>query len=206
MTSFAGTSNSMHDLAFDGANLWVADATNENARICKLSASGSVLSSFTSPGDHPYGLTFNGPYWYVFDQVMQKIYRINPAAVNYFSKPALNADYLTTQGSYYWVVDKSAYLVYKLDQSGTKLTDFQSPSTQPAGIVYDGTNLWVLSGYGYTFDKLYKLNLSGTVISSYQSWEGLPEPYGLAYDGSHFWYIGKPAFQQVFKMYKLKIQ
>lgn len=196
----------MHDRDFDGLNLWAADATNENARICKLSTSRFLIFSIRSPGDYLYGLTFYSQYLYVFHQITQKFYRINPAAVNYFSKPAFNADYLTTHGPYYWADDITAHLVYQIDPSGTKLTDFQSPATQPAGIVYNGTHLWVLSGYGYTFDKLYKMNLSGSVLSSYQPCEGLPEPHGLAYDGSHFWYIGKPAFQQVFKMYKLKIQ
>jgi hypothetical protein len=56
----------------------------------------------------------------------------------------------------------------------------------PAGIAYDGSNLWITEN---NTSNLFKVTTSGSLISSY-SLSPITYPSGLSWDGSAFWMIG----------------
>jgi len=69
-----------------------------------------------------------------------------------------------------------------------------SPGTNPRGLAWDGEYLWHADD---STDKIYKLNTSGTVISSFSS-PG-DNPQGLTWDGEYLWH----AVLSTDKIYKL---
>jgi hypothetical protein len=62
------------------------------------------------------------------------------------------------------------------------IDSFDSPGIFSRGLTFDGTYLWNADGFT---NKIYKLDLSGTIIASFDS----PGPYpeGLAFDGTYLW-------------------
>ncbi len=61
-------------------------------------------------------------------------------------------------------------------------SQFTSPSTNPRGLAWDGTNLW---NADTDTDKIYKLNTSGTILNQFTSPSS--NPTGLAWDGTNLW-------------------
>ncbi len=63
------------------------------------------------------------------------------------------------------------------------IDSFPTPdSVTPHGLTFDGTNLWCA---GYSNDTIYKLDMSGNTILSFNS-PG-QSPTGLTFDGTHLW-------------------
>ncbi|MCK4389834.1 MAG: chitobiase/beta-hexosaminidase C-terminal domain-containing protein [Desulfobacterales bacterium] len=61
---------------------------------------------------------------------------------------------------------------------------FSSPGPSPCGLAWDGTYLWLSDGLN---DTIYKLSISGNVVSSFASPCG--DPMDLAWDGTYLWII-----------------
>jgi len=77
---------------------------------------------------------------------------------------------------------------YAVHGYATVLDSFSTApwSTIPAGITYDGSNLWITdtnSAY------LFKVTTTGSMLSSYNL-APITYPSGLSWDGSAFWMIG----------------
>ena len=65
--------------------------------------------------------------------------------------------------------------------TGTIFSSFPSPSSSPAGLAYDGTNL---ISCDYSTDRIYIHDgVSSTILSSFSSPGQVP--YGLTYDGTN---------------------
>lgn len=166
---------------------------------------GSVVDSFSSPGNDPEGLAWDGQYlWHVDggnaydlgDDAVLYIYKIDPSNGNTVYSfeapgPGINAEDLTWDGSYLWYVDggdeeeiHGTSSIYKIDpQNGNVLMNFDAPASNPSGLTWDGTNL-VLSDY--IKSRIYFLNpLDGNVVASLSI--DIEYPGGLAWDGQYLW-------------------
>lgn len=69
-------------------------------------------------------------------------------------------------------------------RQGIPLSSFSTPGSWPAGLAFDGTDLW---NADYFNDMIYRLNSSGTVLAAFHS--PAPSPGGLTFDGVHLWCV-----------------
>jgi len=82
-----------------------------------------------------------------------------------------------------WIVDARADVVHRVDPvTFSEISHFSTPGTEPNGITYDGTNLWLLDPW---FQHVYELTTSGSVVSSFSVPNAGQE--GLEWDGSGMW-------------------
>ena len=69
-----------------------------------------------------------------------------------------------------------------LAATGDVISSFSAPGTNPRGLTWDGTNLWLADS---NTDLIYELTTTGTVLSSFAT--PSIEPTGLTWDGTNLW-------------------
>ncbi|MCZ6779858.1 MAG: hypothetical protein O7F16_12960, partial [Acidobacteria bacterium] len=72
--------------------------------------------------------------------------------------------------------------VPSLAATGDVISSFSAPGTNPRGLTWDGTNLWLADS---NTDLIYELTTTGTVLSSFAT--PSIEPTGLTWDGTNLW-------------------
>ena len=175
-------------LAFDGKNLWLADAYTD--KIYKIDpASGDVISSFDSPGYHPEGLTWDGKYLWHVDAGEKYMYQIDPStgkAIKILESNSPNPRDIAWDGKFIWIVDfKSDQLIKVSLVDGMMVQVVSSPAGEPTGIVFDGKYLWVADR---GTDRIYLVNPEdGICLSSIRSYG--PFPYGLTWGDDALWCV-----------------
>jgi len=147
--------------------------------------SSTILLSFSSPGDEPYGLAYNGTNLISSDSIKDGIYihdGISSTILSSFSSPAADITELAYDGANLISADSGVDKIYIHDGvSSTILSSFSSPSSGPGGLTYNGTNL---ISSDMASDKIYIHDgISSTILSSFSS-PGA-DPKGLAYDGTN---------------------
>jgi transglutaminase-like putative cysteine protease/streptogramin lyase len=173
-------------LAFDGKNLWLADAQTD--RIYRIDPhNGKVLSSFESPGYHPEGLAWDGTHLWHVDGMERYLYRIDPSSGRAVKVLESNSPFprgLAWDGHYLWMVDHKSDALLKLSpMDGMMVQTFPSPSAEPTGLAFDGTFLWIADRGA---DRIYLTDpAEGLCLSSLRATG--PFPYGLAWDGGTLW-------------------
>lgn len=90
--------------------------------------------------------------------------------------------------------------------SQTLLQTYPLPATpywnSAYGMTYMGGKLWISSGSSTNAGRIYGLNLEGQITDSIQHVYGIVRSsQGLAYDGSHFWYLVQTASRVI--LYKI---
>ena len=175
-------------LAFDGKNLWIADAGTD--KIYKINPeTGEIISSFDSPGYHPEGLVWDGKYLWHIDSGEKYIYQIDPAtgkALKVLESNSPNPRDITWDGQYLWIVDFKADNILKISPvDGMMVQSFASPSAEPTGITFDGKYLWIADR---GTDRIYLVNpADGICLSSLRSYG--PFPYGLTWANGYLWNV-----------------
>ncbi|MDI6766651.1 MAG: transglutaminase domain-containing protein [Bacteroidota bacterium] len=175
-------------LAFDGKNLWLADAYTD--KIYKIDpASGDVISSFDSPGYRPEGLTWDGKYLWHVDAGEKYMYQIDPStgkALKILESNSPNPRDIAWDGKFIWIVDfKSDQLIKVSPVDGMMVQVVSSPGGEPTGIVFDGKYLWVADR---GTDRIYLVNPEdGICLSSIRSYS--PFPYGLTWGDNSLWCV-----------------
>lgn len=192
------------DMAFDGTYLWVVDeGVASSYKLYQIDNSGIVISSIETPGSAPSGLTYSDGYLWNCNYVSKKIYRIS-ILEEYFSKlPEFEFQYLTHDGTYLWADDISAGKIHKFNEQGEIIGSIDLPCSQIGGFVYSDSYLWIVGNSGFSFEKLYQVDLSGNIEAAFQASQQLPDPYALTTDGVNLWYIGKETFGTLFYLHKL---
>ncbi len=175
-------------LAFDGKNLWLADAYTD--KIYKInSETGEVISSFDSPGYHPEGLAWDGKYLWHIDAGEKFMYQIDPTtgkSLKILESNSPNPRDIAWDGKFIWIVDfKSDQLIKVSPEDGMMVQIFSSPVGEPTGITFDGKYLWVADR---GTDRIYLVNpTDGICLSSLRSYG--PFPYGLAWADNYLWCV-----------------
>ena len=182
VSSFASPGPSPRGLAFEGANLWCSDATND--RIYKLSPSGSVISSFPSPGSLSTGLAWDGANLWNVDNNSDLFYKLSTTGtvLDTFAAPGPGGAGLCWDGSAFWHSDLEVTTIWKLNTNGSVLGSFSAPGTYHYGLAYDGKNLWLADVEALL---IYKMDTAGNVLDYYLA-PGT-NPTGLAWDGNNLW-------------------
>jgi len=172
-----GPTGYLRELAWDGANLWVASWDFPRS-IYKLNPiDGSVIASFPAPfSGHPDGLAWDGNYLWIGEED-GKIYKVDPSTgqvIYSFSVP-LEAPYnprgLAWDGEHLWVGYQDVGLIREHDiTTGYILTTFASPAGySQQGLAWDGRCLWSTGNNNYIYQIKVKeaamkviFELSGT--------------------------------------------
>jgi len=97
-----------------------------------------------------------------------KISKINPNNGQILSESgslSWNGRGITIGDGALWVADALSDVIRKVDKSNFNLLAFfNTPGSEPNGLAFDGNYLWLSDPW---FQKIYKLNSSGSVLSSF---------------------------------------
>ena len=169
-------------LAFDGANIWVANAWSDN--VTKLRASdGSLLGTYTA-GDYPRALAFDGANIWVANDYSTNVMKLRASDGSLLgtypvgSTPAA----LAFDGANIWVANANSDNVMKLRASDGSLLGNYSAGDYPRALAFDGANIWVANSMS---DNVMKLRASdGSLLGTYPVGDA---PFALAFDGANIW-------------------
>lgn len=157
---------------------------------------GEVLTSFTTPGDYPSGLTWDGHHLWVTDFQTDKIYQLdkNGKVLRSIESPAYWPTGLAFDGKYLWNSDVKGQIpqgdeyhngkIYKIDpKDGFVLKTITAPTPSPIGLAWDGSYLWCVDNI---HRKLIQFDPNdGTTIKEFPSPAGSPQ--GITFDGKYLW-------------------
>jgi pimeloyl-ACP methyl ester carboxylesterase len=96
-----------------------------------------------------------------------------------------NSRGITVGAGSLWVADALADVIHRVDPSNFSEigSPFRTPGTEPTGIAFDGTDLWLTDPF---FQRVYHLSTSGAVLPGSFSILNLFRQ-GLEWDGTGFW-------------------
>ena len=170
-----------YGVAFDGANVWVANAGSSS--VTKLRASdGTNLGSF-AVGGSPRGVAFDGAHVWLANYFSDSVTKLRASdGTNLGSWAVGDGPYAVAfDGANVWVTNSGSDTVTKLRASdGTSLGSF-AVGDNPLGIAFDGANIWVTNFNSHNVTKLRASD--GTNLGSF----AVTGPYGVAFDGANVW-------------------
>lgn len=151
--------------------LWVADEGNKE--ILKLDAHNNVIKKFSSPGDTPSGLAYDGKDLWVSDSTESKIYKVSTedgTVLAEYNSPIKVPTDLTWDRENIWIlgldqcknVTKTCYTprLVKLDIKTSKVTEEQKLPEQiirPVSIVWVDGVMWIGD---YVLNRVFRVAVS----------------------------------------------
>jgi outer membrane lipoprotein-sorting protein len=169
-------------LAFDGANVWVANLDSDT--VTKLRASdGANLGTFPV-GDFPVGVAFGGASIWVANALSDNVMKLRPSdGANLGTFPVGDQPSgMAFDGANVWVANENGNTVTKLRASdGANLGAF-SVGNGPAAVAFDGANVWVTNNSSNSVTKLRASDGANLGTFSVGS-----RPVGVAFDGANIW-------------------
>lgn len=187
-------------LAFDGKNLWVADAFTD--RIYSIEAdTGKVIKSFETPGYDPEGLAWDGECLWHIDSGENLLYRLDTNSgtpIKIVKSSTSDPRDIAWDGKFVWIVDHKKDVLMKVSPvDGAAVKFFAAPVKESAGLAFDGKYLWVTDRLE---DRIYLVDpADGLCLSSLRSYG--PCPYGLAWGDGFLWNVDYENRQ----IYKIKV-
>jgi len=153
-------------LAFDGTSVWVACVGTNSVK--KFNASSAALVNTYAVGSQPYALAFDGTSIWTANYASNTVTKLNAAngavlgtyAVGSgpyalaFDQPGYSNGPVTDPKTYMWVACKNNSMLYKLDTKTGAIVGSYPVGTYPAGLAFDGTNMWVSQ---YTVNSVAKI-------------------------------------------------
>ena len=135
----------------------------------------SFMAPSATPGQlstliAPYGLDYDGDrgVLWMSDNLNDEIYQINTATsaiLSSFDVTGLGVRGLAYDGSNaLWVVGNTTDRIYRYNTLGTVLSSFAAPGSNPTGITYLGSSIYLADD---VTDLIYRLNTLGTQGASW---------------------------------------
>jgi hypothetical protein len=178
---------------FDGEDIWVANFTGNS--VTRVHASdGRVLGTWTGANNAFNTIAAAGFIYVVGNLNPGKIYRIDPtqaagAVTEVEGNVGANPHSITYDGLNLWTANEGTGpglgSITRYNIVTDTATTFTTGFNRPAGIVFDGTHLWVVDAGS---DELYRVNpASGTILETLamgtiNSTVAIP-----VFDGSNIW-------------------
>ena len=174
----------LQEAAFDGSSIWASGSNGSGAIVMKVRpGDGEVLSTFQIPGaDNFTQLAVDGQFVWAAGLGSTALYRINPntGASTAFPIGFLPTDILS-DGLSVWVTDNTAGFLKKVRASDGAILGTFSAGTDPRGIAFDGTAIWVASFVGAV--RKFRAT-DGALLGTFPVPGNLTE---LIFDGSSIW-------------------
>ncbi len=180
-------------LAWDGTYLYFGIYGVNGGNIHRFNpADGTNTLQCVGPFDDAFGLTYTGTDLVTISQPSNSS---QPAVALKFTMAGSQVSTITLPNHYmsgiaydngsYWVCTyyPDPGIVYHISPTGSVLSQFVPPNTQPWDICLQGSDLWIADYYG---NMLYKVSNTGTLIESHAS--QIQNPAGIVYDGTYLWY------------------
>ena len=175
-------------VAYDGANIWVANANSGN--VMKFDATTGALLGTYSAGGNPVALVSDGANIWVANlgsSNVTELKAIDGTLVGTYSVGTLPHG-IAFDGTNIWVANFGSGSVTKLLAGNGSVVGTYSVGSHPIGVAFDGTNIWVANNGG---DSVTLLRASdGTVLQTYSLASG-SSPFALTFDGTNIWIVNE---------------
>jgi len=174
---------------------------------------GAIILQFSSPGQSPCGLAWDGKHLWVADDGTETIYKLDPSdgsVLSSFDSRGSQPRGLVWDGQHLWHSDNAARELYKLDRAtGAVLSTIEAPATpaktrvpELGGLTWDGKHLWCGTVDGWS-SKMNELDpKDGSVKRSFFT-KGYPR--ALATDGTFIWNATDNGGKRLGIVYKYKL-
>ena len=177
-----GPGSSPQSLAFDGANMWVANWGNGS--VVKIRASdGEILDTF--PVSNPFSIAFDGAnMWFTnFHSHSVTKMRASDGAVLGVFDVGVDPRYVAFDGLNIWVTSDAGITKLRASDGALVASFAVGGSVFPRDLTFDGSNMWITDS---DTNSVIKVRASDdTVVGSYSS--SLNYPFGTAFDGANIW-------------------
>lgn len=179
LANVAGIGIAPYGVAYDGANIWVANYSRNT--VTKLKAGdGSLVASYRVAG--PWGMAFDGENIWVANYSEGSVTKLrarNGALLGVY-QVGVNPRAVLFDGRYIWVAcGGERGTVSKLREDGTML--WTTPVEDPWDMAFDGSTVWVTNR---NINRVTRLNESGCIVGVYKAGD---HPLGIAFDGAYMW-------------------
>ena len=178
-------------LAFDGANIWVANDGSDT--VTKLrAADGANLGTF-DVGALPRGFAFDGVNIWVLNANDLTLTQMRASDAETLSTVPLSGiptsdipRAITFDGSHIWVATRDGSVLKISPISGQQVGSVNvkafNVDATPTAIAFDGTNVWVANARSNNVTKFRAAG--GDILGVFDVGN---DPAGLAFDGANIW-------------------
>lgn len=168
---------------FDGTDLWVANSSSNTVSRVRPS-DGKVLETWTGATGASGIVCAKGRVFVSGQTDMGSLYMIDPtqpagAVVTVSSSLGDPSGALAFDGSRVWAVNEGSVAIVSFNP--TNVTTVSTGFNAPAGIVFDGINMWITDASANT---LIKLNSDGSIA---QTINVGTTPVSPVFDGINIW-------------------
>jgi hypothetical protein len=185
--------NGPSGLAFDGANIWVANTTSNT--VTKVRAVDAVVLGAFPVGNNPTKLTFDGANIWVSNSsttTVTKLRASDGAPLGTF--PGVNGPGASVfDGANIWFANFGSTVTKLRASDGVVLGTFTVGSS-PRAIAFDGANIWVANAGSDNVTKLRATD--GVVLGTFTVGD---QPGSLVFDGTNVW-VGNQGTGSVAKL------
>jgi YVTN family beta-propeller protein len=184
------TGGSPLGLAFDGADIWVANGSGNTVQ--RISRSGKAVVATIPVGAEPSYLAFDGTDMWVTNRASNTVSRISRTSNTVIATVALPAGSsplgIAFVNGFMWVVNNGTSTLSRIDRSSNTVTGTISAGlgnlSSPRLLAVEGENVWVTSPGNNTVAKFEPF--FGSLVRT----ESVPVAgvsAGIAYDGWRIW-------------------
>ena len=180
-------------MAFDGTNVWVANAGGNT--VSRINASTGVkVPSDIGVGSGPSALAFDGTNMWVANRLVGTLARVNAAT----GEPATalivggQPQALAFDGTRMWVANRTLGTVSAFDVvTGSGIGgQLYPPNSEPRALAFDGFRIWAtLLGAS----KVERVDATTPLVVSFESLATALGPSAVAFDGSTIWVANQGA-------------
>lgn len=172
-TTYTSTSIFPESIAFDGTNMWIANANG----VSKVTATGTFTTYNGGAFVNANSIAFDGTNMWAADNSLQIVGKITPTGtITTFSTSPNAGVAIAFDGTNMWVAGGTG--VSKITPSGS-ITQYSHSGL--SGIAFDGTNMWATD---LANDKIVKISPAGS-FTDYSL--VATNPLGIAFDGTNMW-------------------
>jgi hypothetical protein len=170
------------DVKSDGADLWVTSVGSDTVTRVRAS-DGKVLGTWTAPSGTLAVLVANGRVYVTGG--LSHLYAIDPASapgavVTLSSNVGASPSRIAFDGKKIWITNQFGFVIFNPLTAAVEPTP-PSGFTATTGIVFDGTNMWIVDS---TTKTLNRMNEDGTIAQTVPVGSGASSP---VFDGTNIW-------------------
>jgi outer membrane lipoprotein-sorting protein len=170
-------------IAFDGANIWVANSDSNN--VTKLRASDGAIQGTFPVGTTPIALCFDGENIWVVNNGSSSVTKLRASdGSNQGTFTVTGANGIAFDGANIWVTKGILNTVTKLRAADGASQGTFSVGSFPTRVAFDGANVWITNSNSSNVTKLR---------ASDGAWQGNFSvgggPKGVVFDGSNIWVV-----------------